>query len=377
KEVAAVHGRSAAERPAATGDAFDPAKPPLLLQQGDLSRGVFFFAAGSGGGSDGSVTTTPSRDSDDACSRRGSAAGGFGASSSEASSRQHSSSSTAVVAVGKIEPVFCTTNEAAVGIARNNNHHKIVGGGKKSIPKEAEGPGTRDRRALALEGETGGDKSISSGQQQPKEGQQQQLRQRRAKPSYRRSSSGVPHTAAAFGKAAIAPRRHSVDSAESPALQASGKGGCCFFGLFLVTPVVVLHDGQNKQLVRHLSNSRSFGSLGSFNTAGEGDYSVRNSAFTRTPGLRRKRVERVVILAADMAEQMQEDAKESTARAMEESGDHEDIAAYIKKDFDERHGAKWHCIVGKHFGSFVTAESNGFVHLHLSKVAVLLFKADG
>ncbi|CAN0401233.1 unnamed protein product, partial [Ectocarpus sp. 8 AP-2014] len=221
KEVAAVHGRSAAERPATTGDAFDPAKSPLLLQQGDLSRGVFFFAAGSGGGSSGSVTTTPSRDSDDACSNRGSAAGGFGASSSEASSRQHSSSSTAVVAVGKIEPVFCTTNEAAVGIARNNNHHKIAGDGKKSIPKQAEGPRTRDGGALALEGETGGDKSNSSGQQQPKEGQQKQLRQRRAKPSYRRKSSGVPHTAAAFGKSGIAPRRHSVDSAESPALQAT------------------------------------------------------------------------------------------------------------------------------------------------------------
>lgn len=34
-------------------------------------------------------------------------------------------------------------------------------------------------------------------------------------------------------------------------------------------------------------------------------------------------MERVVILAADMTEQMQQDAKESTARAMEESGDHE------------------------------------------------------
>ncbi|CAN0405181.1 unnamed protein product, partial [Ectocarpus sp. 12 AP-2014] len=351
KEVAAVHGRSAAGRPAATGDAFDPAKPPLLLQHGDLSRGVFFFAAGSGagsgGGSGGSVTTTPSRDSDDACSGRGSAAGGFGASSREASSRQHSSSSTAVVAVGKIEPVFCTTNEAAMGIARNNNHHKIVGGETKSIPKEAKGPRTRNGGALALKGETGGDRSNSSGQQQPKEGQQEQLRQRRAKPSYRRKSSGVPHTAAAFGKAAIAPRRHSVDSAESPALQAPSSS---------VTPLE-----QNKQLVRHLNNSRNFGSLGSFNTAGDGDYSVRNSAFTRTPGLRRKRVERVVILAADMTEQMQQDAKESTARAMEESGDHEDIAAYIKKAFDEQHGAKWHCIVGKHFGSFVTAESNGFV----------------
>ncbi|CAM9452004.1 unnamed protein product [Scytosiphon promiscuus] len=76
-----------------------------------------------------------------------------------------------------------------------------------------------------------------------------------------------------------------------------------------------------------------------------------------------------------MEEQLQQDAMECTVRAMEESDDHEDIAAAVKKDFDELHGAKWHCIVGKHFGSFVTAESNHFVHLHLGKVAVLLFRA--
>lgn len=27
-----------------------------------------------------------------------------------------------------------------------------------------------------------------------------------------------------------------------------------------------------------------------------------------------------------------------------------DIAAYIKKEFDARHGPTWHCIVGRNFG---------------------------
>jgi hypothetical protein len=31
-----------------------------------------------------------------------------------------------------------------------------------------------------------------------------------------------------------------------------------------------------------------------------------------------------------------------------------DIAQYIKKEFDSRKGATWHCIVGRNFGSFVT-----------------------
>lgn len=53
-----------------------------------------------------------------------------------------------------------------------------------------------------------------------------------------------------------------------------------------------------------------------------------------------------------------------------------DIAATIKKDFDQLHGPKWHCIVGRHFGSFVTAESDHFVHLYLGKVRAWHRKDD-
>ena len=42
----------------------------------------------------------------------------------------------------------------------------------------------------------------------------------------------------------------------------------------------------------------------------------------------------------------------------------QDIAAFIKKDFDKNHGNKWHCIVGRNFGSFVTHDAKHFIYLY-------------
>lgn len=52
-----------------------------------------------------------------------------------------------------------------------------------------------------------------------------------------------------------------------------------------------------------------------------------------------------------------------------------DIAAYIKKEFDSKHGPTWHCIVGKNFGSYVTHESKHFIYFYLDSLAFLLFKS--
>lgn len=53
----------------------------------------------------------------------------------------------------------------------------------------------------------------------------------------------------------------------------------------------------------------------------------------------------------------------------------QDIAAYIKKDFDKRYNPTWHCIVGRNFGSFVTHETRHFIYFYLGQVAILLFKS--
>lgn len=56
----------------------------------------------------------------------------------------------------------------------------------------------------------------------------------------------------------------------------------------------------------------------------------------------------------DMTEEMQQEAVECAMTAFETHTVEKDIAAYLKKAFDKKYGATWHCIVGRNFGSFVT-----------------------
>ncbi|KAK2785661.1 Dynein light chain [Onygenales sp. PD_12] len=60
------------------------------------------------------------------------------------------------------------------------------------------------------------------------------------------------------------------------------------------------------------------------------------------------------IKSADMSEDMQQEAIDVATEAMDKYHIEKDIAQYIKKEFDLRKGATWHCIVGRNFGSFVT-----------------------
>ncbi|KAK1390462.1 Dynein light chain [Heracleum sosnowskyi] len=84
---------------------------------------------------------------------------------------------------------------------------------------------------------------------------------------------------------------------------------------------------------------------------------------------------KVVIKSADMKEDMQLQAIDIAIAAYEKHSVEKDVAEYIKKEFDKKHGPTWHCIVGKNFGSYVTHETNHFVYFYLDAKAVLLFKS--
>ena len=47
----------------------------------------------------------------------------------------------------------------------------------------------------------------------------------------------------------------------------------------------------------------------------------------------------------------------------------QDIAAFIKKEFDKKHKATWHCIVGRNFGSYVTHETKHFIYFYLGQAS--------
>ncbi|KAA3676987.1 dynein light chain LC8-type [Paragonimus westermani] len=84
---------------------------------------------------------------------------------------------------------------------------------------------------------------------------------------------------------------------------------------------------------------------------------------------------KAVVKNADMNNEMQQDAVDLCSEALEKHTMEKDIAAYIKKEFDKRYNATWHCIVGRNFGSYVTHESKHFIYFYMDKFAVLLFKS--
>ncbi|TGZ66866.1 hypothetical protein CRM22_005095 [Opisthorchis felineus] len=84
---------------------------------------------------------------------------------------------------------------------------------------------------------------------------------------------------------------------------------------------------------------------------------------------------KAVVKNVDMDKQMERHALELCADAMKRFDLEKDIASHIKKDFERKYGATWHCIVGRSYGSFVTHEPGSFIYFFLDKFAVLLFKS--
>ncbi|KAF3934135.1 hypothetical protein ABW20_dc0100654 [Dactylellina cionopaga] len=83
---------------------------------------------------------------------------------------------------------------------------------------------------------------------------------------------------------------------------------------------------------------------------------------------------KVNVKSADMLETMQSDAIAVSQKAMADFNIEKDIAQYIKREFDNKYGSTWHCIVGRNFGSFVTHETKHFIYFYIGHVAILLFK---
>ncbi|PPS07322.1 hypothetical protein GOBAR_AA13321 [Gossypium barbadense] len=57
-----------------------------------------------------------------------------------------------------------------------------------------------------------------------------------------------------------------------------------------------------------------------------------------------------IIKSVDMKDDMQKEAVNIAISAFEKNNVEKDVAEYIKKEFDKKHGPTWHCIVGRNFG---------------------------
>jgi dynein light chain LC8-type len=81
------------------------------------------------------------------------------------------------------------------------------------------------------------------------------------------------------------------------------------------------------------------------------------------------------VSASDMSKEMQQEAISCARQALKTYKVEKDIAAYVKKEFDKKYGAPWHCIVGQKFGSYVSHEDESFAYFYFGEVAFLLFKS--
>jgi dynein light chain LC8-type len=77
-----------------------------------------------------------------------------------------------------------------------------------------------------------------------------------------------------------------------------------------------------------------------------------------------------------MSEDMTQDAVDCASEAMNQFTVQKDMAQFIKKEFDRKYDPKWHVIVGRHFGSYVSYETRNFVYFFIGELAFLIFKAN-
>ncbi|CAL2226940.1 unnamed protein product [Prunus armeniaca] len=75
---------------------------------------------------------------------------------------------------------------------------------------------------------------------------------------------------------------------------------------------------------------------------------------------------RVIIKSADMFQDMQKEAVDIAIGAFEKHSVEKDVAEYIKKEFDKRHGPTWHCIVGRNFGCLNSRMENLMTNVYSS-----------
>lgn len=77
----------------------------------------------------------------------------------------------------------------------------------------------------------------------------------------------------------------------------------------------------------------------------------------------------------DLSADMQELAVKLGIEAVTTMESESQMATFIKKEFDSKYDGKWHCIVGRAYGCFVTHDAESFIYLEVGNEVILLFKS--
>ena len=95
--------------------------------------------------------------------------------------------------------------------------------------------------------------------------------------------------------------------------------------------------------------------------------------------------ERGIVKNADMSEEIQSDALLIVTEALEKFKSEKDIVENIEDTMNKKHLPTWHCVIGPHYGSYVTPQTRlwkknhykkNYIYLAFGGVAVLLLKSE-
>ncbi|KAK9971123.1 hypothetical protein ABG768_027015 [Culter alburnus] len=82
---------------------------------------------------------------------------------------------------------------------------------------------------------------------------------------------------------------------------------------------------------------------------------------------------KIEIHKSDMSDEMQRNALQVALLAVNMYKEDNDIARYIKKEFNRKHGNTWHCIIGSS-GYSVTNNKNSYIDFSVGGKNITLFK---
>lgn len=76
----------------------------------------------------------------------------------------------------------------------------------------------------------------------------------------------------------------------------------------------------------------------------------------------------------EMDPEMKLDVEQQINRAIDTRETEKEISEEMKRFFDKKYSPNWHCVVGKHFASYVSYTSKHYIFFYIGQLAILLYK---
>lgn len=82
-----------------------------------------------------------------------------------------------------------------------------------------------------------------------------------------------------------------------------------------------------------------------------------------------------VIKNTNMPEEMSAFAVDCGKKAMKKLYNENDMAKFIRREFNKKYLPVWQCVVGNNFAGSVYHQENRFIYYYIGQMGVMLFKS--